>query len=62
MNANRVLKFDPETQQLPSIVGDDMSGVGESRRVQMAVWISSNGWGNLLYVSRTLPLESLPSL
>jgi len=23
-NANRVLKFDPETQQLPSLVGDDL--------------------------------------
>ena len=27
-NANRVLKFDPETQQLPSLVGDDL---GEGR-------------------------------
>ena len=27
-NANRVLKFDPETQQLPSLVGDDL-GEGE---------------------------------
>ena len=25
--ANRVLKFDPETQQLPSLVGDDLGGV-----------------------------------
>jgi hypothetical protein len=25
-NANRVLKFDPETQQLPSLVGDDLGG------------------------------------
>jgi hypothetical protein len=24
LNANRVLKFDPETQQLPSLVGDDL--------------------------------------
>jgi len=28
MNANRILKFDPETQQLPSLVGDDLSGEG----------------------------------
>jgi hypothetical protein len=26
--ANRVLKFDPETQQLPSLVGDDMGAAG----------------------------------
>jgi hypothetical protein len=26
--ANRVLKFDPETQQLPSLVGDDLGGEG----------------------------------
>jgi len=25
-NANRILKFDPETQQLPSLVGDDLGG------------------------------------
>ena len=28
-NANRVLKFDPETQQLPSLVGDDLAAEGE---------------------------------
>ena len=27
-NANRVLKFDPETQQLPSLVGDDLGEEG----------------------------------
>jgi streptogramin lyase len=27
-NANRVLKFDPETHQLPSLVGDDLGGKG----------------------------------
>jgi hypothetical protein len=26
LDANRVLKFDPETQQLPSLVGDDLGG------------------------------------
>jgi hypothetical protein len=30
-NANRVLKFDPETQQSPSLVGDD-DDLGEARR------------------------------
>jgi hypothetical protein len=29
-NANRVLKFDPETQQLPSLVGDDL-GEGNAK-------------------------------
>jgi hypothetical protein len=28
-NANRVLKFDPETQQLPSLVGDDLGEEGD---------------------------------
>jgi hypothetical protein len=28
LNANRVLKFDPWTQQLPSLVGDDLGGAG----------------------------------
>jgi len=28
LNANRVLKFDPETQQLPSLVGDDLGEEG----------------------------------
>ena len=28
MNARRVLKFDPETQQLPSLVGDDLGEEG----------------------------------
>ena len=27
-SANRVLKFDPETQQLPSLVGDDLGDLG----------------------------------
>jgi hypothetical protein len=30
-SANRVLKFDPETQQLPSLVGDDLGDLGEGR-------------------------------
>jgi hypothetical protein len=30
--ANRVLKFDPETQQLPSLVGDDLGEGGEKWR------------------------------
>jgi hypothetical protein len=30
-NANRVLKFDPETQQLPSLVGDDFGEGGPSK-------------------------------
>jgi hypothetical protein len=29
LNANRVLKFDPETQQLPSLVGDDFGRQGD---------------------------------
>jgi hypothetical protein len=29
--ANRVLKFDPETQQLPSLVGGDFAGGGSSK-------------------------------
>ena len=32
LDANRVLKFDPETQQLPSLVGDDLGGGHEQWR------------------------------
>jgi hypothetical protein len=32
LGANRVLKFDPETQQLPSLVGDDLGGGHEQWR------------------------------
>jgi hypothetical protein len=39
-NANRVLKFDPETQQLPSLVGDDL---GEGRFKWQGGALASDG-------------------
>jgi hypothetical protein len=45
-DANRVLKFDPETQQLPSLVGDDF---GRGNWKWNGGAIATDGGGNLLY-------------
>jgi hypothetical protein len=42
-NANRVLKFDPWTRQLPSLVGDDLGEEGHGYKWQGGGALATDG-------------------